>query len=365
MINTEKFGLQLRKWGFDFYTGVPCSFLQPLINYAMNECNYVMASNEGDAIAIASGAYLGGVKSVVLMQNSGLANAVSPLTSLNYSFKLPVLGFVSLRGEYGLDDEPQHELMGKITCELLDLLDIEYDFLSDDLDEAIIQLREANELIESNKTFFFVVKKNTFSKLKLTTQNNNIEELPTRFSALKVILKHADINTIFLATTGFTGRELYEIEDKENNFYMVGSMGCVSSIGLGLALSKKNKNIIAIDGDGALIMRMGCLATNGYYAPDNLLHILLDNNCHDSTGGQFTVSDNVKFTEVAKNSGYRYAYIANSVEELDYYINKFKKDKSLTFIYLKIQKGAKENLARPKVKPFEVKERLINFIKKY
>ena len=115
MLNTATFGNELKAMGFDFYAGVPCSFLKSLINYAINECYYVMAANEGDAVAIASGSKLGGRKAVVLMQNSGLTNATSPLTSLNYTFKLPVLGFVSLRGEPGLKDEPQHELMGQIT----------------------------------------------------------------------------------------------------------------------------------------------------------------------------------------------------------------------------------------------------------
>ena len=92
-----------------------------------------------------------------------------------------------------------------------------------------------------------------------------------------------------------TGRELYEIEDSQNNFYMVGSMGCVSSIGLGMSIAKKDKKFIAIDGDGALLMRLGNLATNGYYSPANLLHILLDNHSYDSTGGQMTVSQHNEF----------------------------------------------------------------------
>ena len=94
-LNTYEFGSDLKKFGYNFYSGVPCSFLKYLINYAINDCDYVMAANEGDAVAIASGANLGGRKSVVLMQNSGLTNAISPLTSLNYTFEIPVLGFVS------------------------------------------------------------------------------------------------------------------------------------------------------------------------------------------------------------------------------------------------------------------------------
>ncbi len=253
MVNTKIFGDEMKALGFDFYSGVPCSFLKALINYAINECDYVMAANEGDAVAIASGAKLGGKKAVVLMQNSGLTNATSPLTSLNFTFKLPVLGFVSLRGEPGVKDEPQHELMGQITEQMLALMKVEWAYLSDDMTKAASQLKEANTHIEAGRTFFFVIKKGTFGDVKLNQQalkqvsNNKLKKsstkqsLPIRTQALKCISDLADKDTILLATTGKTGRELFEVEDKPNNLYMVGSMGCISSLGLGLALARPDK----------------------------------------------------------------------------------------------------------------------------
>ena len=109
MIETLLFGKNLKKLGFDFYSGVPCSYQTSLINYAVNYCDFVMSSNEGDAVAICSGAALSGKKPVVLMQNSGLGNAVSPLTSLNYTFKIPILGFVSHSSQPKITDEPKHK----------------------------------------------------------------------------------------------------------------------------------------------------------------------------------------------------------------------------------------------------------------
>ena len=162
-LNTQHFGELLKQSGFDFFSGVPCSFLNNLINYAINDCTYIMSTNEGEAVAVCSGAYLAGKKSVVLMQNSGLTNATSPLTSLNYTFQIPVLGFVSLRGEPGLQDEPQHELMGTITEKMLSLMEVSWDYLSDDFELANTQLEKANLFIESQKSSFFVGKKNTFS----------------------------------------------------------------------------------------------------------------------------------------------------------------------------------------------------------
>lgn len=374
MINTNQFGEQLKKLGFTFYSGVPCSFLKDLINYAINECDYVMAANEGDAVAICSGAALGGKKTVVLMQNSGLTNAVSPLTSLNYIFRLPVLGFVSLRGEPGIPDEPQHELMGTITYQMLELMQIPWEYLSGDAEVAARQLERANHIIEKNQTFFFVVKKDTFEKVSLkeqklfTTKNivkNKVQSanhLPLRFNVLEKINELKDKNTILLATTGKTGRELYEIEDAPNNLYMVGSLGCIGSLGLGLALAKPEKDIIAIDGDGSLLMRMGSLPTNAYYSPKNLLHILIDNNAHDSTGGQATISHNIDFVEIAASSGYSVSKEVDGLDEFEKVYADWKINKQLTFIHIKVAKGTPKEPGRPKVKPFEVKERIIQFI---
>ncbi|MGF7048905.1 phosphonopyruvate decarboxylase [Paenibacillus sp. DS2015] len=374
MIDTKQFGEELKQSGFSFYTGVPCSFLKNLINYAINDCEYVGATNEGDAIAIASGAYLGGKYPVVLMQNSGLANAVSPLVSLNYTFRIPLLGFVSLRGEPGIPDEPQHELMGQITTQLLDLMEVSWAYLSSDITKVKEQIQKAIEHIKRDRPFFFVVKKGTFQEeilqnqaLKLTTHpfkriKSTADELPKRYEALSTIHSLKDNNTVHLATTGKTGRELYEVEDDAGNFYMVGSMGCISSIGLGLALSQNHKDIVVIDGDGSLLMRMGSLATNGYYSPPNMLHILLDNNAHDSTGGQKTVSDNIDFIGITAACGYTKSLYVHNLEQLHSSIMAWKAEKGLTFLYLKIAPGSKKDLARPHIKPYEVKNRLRKFL---
>lgn len=373
-LDTNLLGIELKKYGFTFFSGVPCSYLKDLINYAINESEFVMATNEGEAVAISSGAYLGGKKSVVLMQNSGLTNAVSPLTSLNYTFKIPILGFVSLRGEPHLNDEPQHELMGVITEKMLDIMEIKWEYLSNNEAEFKKQMKKANDYIEKNESFFFIVKHKTLSKVqlkeKLITHTKNIvlekekpnKNLTKRENVLKVLTKNATNDTIFLATTGKVGRELYEIKDRHQNLYMVGSMGCVSSLGLGLSLSKKDKKIIAIDGDGALLMRMGNLATNGYYAKNNLLHVMIDNNAHDSTGGQKTISSNVDFASVASNCGYEASYEVYSLENFEKLIKLWIKNPIKTFITIHVKIGTKENLGRPKIKPFEVKERLMEYL---
>lgn len=374
MIHTETFGRALKKLGFDFYTGVPCSYLKDLINYAINECDYVGAANEGDAVAIAAGAALAGKKPVVLMQNSGLSNAVSPLVSLNDPFRIPVLGFVSWRGQPGRPDEPQHELMGQITTKLLDAMRIKWMILSEEWAEAKRQLSVSAKYIDRNVSFFFVVRKGTFEPEPLRKREIfgsvggvhapecGESQYPTRLEALRVINRWKDDYTVQLATTGLTGRQLYEIEDAPGNFYMVGSMGCAGSVGLGIALNKPEYDVRVIDGDGALLMRLGSMATIGYCQPGNLLHILLDNNAHDSTGGQKTVSRNMSFVDIARSCGYAQAIYVHDLEQLQECLQSWTQTRVLTFLHLRIAAGSGEPPGRPAIKPCEVKERLQQFL---
>ncbi len=369
MLSTQFLGNELKRRGYDFFAGVPCSFLKSLINYAINTGSYVASANEGDAVATAAGAWLGGRKSIALMQNSGLTNATSPLTSLNAIFRLPVLGFVSLRGEAGVPDEPQHQLMGRITTRMLDLMEIRWEFLSTDQAEAEQQLARADAAIEREETFFFVVKKDTFDKVSLAARpavsrhavtkraRSRDDARPLRFAALETIVTATGADTLRLATTGYTGRELGTVEDSVQNLYQVGSMGCVGSLGLGLAMARPDRDVVVIDGDGALLMRLGALPVIARYAPANLLHIVLDNQCYESTGKQATVSAGVDFVELAAASGCARALYLHDLADLDDCIRTWKREKGLTFACLRIAAGVREDLPRPALTPAQVKER--------
>lgn len=376
MIDTRSFGHKLKGHGFNFFSGVPCSYLTDLINFAVNDCELIMAANEGDAVAVCAGAQLGGSKSVFLCQNSGLTNATSPLTSLIHTFGIPILGFVSLRGEPGgKPDEPQHELMGQITTGFLDLMRIDWTYLSFEHDEALRQLDEANRAIDDGKPFFFVVRAGTFTTESLREQAAAGERpgtdvisrsgdiaLPSRYAALESLGKLARGDTVLIATTGFTGRELHEAGDLPNNFYMVGSMGCAASVGMGLALARPDMRVVVIDGDGALLMRMGSAAVLAAYAPPNLAHVVLDNNAHDSTGGQKTVSETIDFVAFAASVGYGNAYYARDEHELHDLVARSLDSGRLGFVYLRIAPGMRANLGRPKTKPREVRERFMKFL---
>jgi len=363
--------------GYSLFSGVPCSSLKNLINCAINDSHYVGAANEGDAVAIASGAYLCGKYGVALMQNSGLTNATSPLTSLNDIFKIPILGFVSLRGEPGIADEPQHELMGQITTGMLSLMKIPWEYLSKDTKEALEQLKKAQKHIEKRQSYFFVVRKGTLSKVDLMpfSARSKVQQIfkgetqtvqqPHRYEAIQAVLNAVQGPAVIIATTGYTGRELYRLQDSESHFYMVGSMGCASSLGLGVALSSSELPVIVIDGDGSMLMRMGSLTTNAYHAPGNLLQLVLDNQVHDSTGGQMTVTENVDFAGIARSCGYPVSLTVNDCKSLSEEILHWYRNPQLTLIHLKTAKGTPHELPRPAITPPEVVTRLRKYIKKH
>jgi phosphonopyruvate decarboxylase len=373
MLDTPRFGKALKDRGFDFYSGVPCSFLSGLINYAINSCEYVMAANEGDAVAVCAGAWLGGKKPVALMQNSGLGNAVSPLTSLNAVFRIPLLGFVSLRGEPGIADEPQHELMGLITGSMLETMKIDYAVLSAEEGEALAQLEAADECVAAGKPFFFIVKKGSFSKVELDENKKPAArpELCSRADMLKAIKEGAGTESLYLATTGFTGRELYELGDDQNNLYMAGSLGCVSSLALGLSLARPAAPVVVLDGDGSLLMRTGSLAVNAWYLAGagangktgGMFHVLFDNFSHESTGGQFTVSPGVDFSALAKAAGYPKVVKAAAPEELKAAAEDWRQNGGLVFVYCPVALRKTKELSRPAVKPPDAAKRLMAFIR--
>ncbi len=380
MIEAKEFIEAARELGFVRYTSVPCSFLTPFINYVINDnaLEYIASTNEGDALATTSGSVIGGQRSIVMMQNSGLGNAVSPITSLSYIFRIPFLIIVTHRGEPGVKDEPQHELMGQITEELFNTMQIPSETFPSETKEIIPALQRAEKFMsKEHRPYAFIMKKGSIAPQKLdkkmikdiakseTEIRSLFDEKLThldRNTVLRHIINHTSVDdSILIATTGFTGRELFSINDRVNHIYMVGSMGCASSFGLGLALARPDLKIIVIDGDGAGLMRMGNFATIGTYASNNFIHILLDNEVHDSTGGQSTVSKNINFAMIAKACGYSTTLSGNKMELIDELFS-LNKNEGPAFGHLKICSGTIENLPRPNVKPNEVLRRMMRHI---
>lgn len=284
-INTEKFYKFLSsKLDIQDYTGVPCSNLKYLINKATNEGSYVPSYNEGDSLAYAVGSYVSHRNTAVMMQNSGLGNAVSPISSLSHITRVPIKLIIGYRGMPGTKDEPQHELMGEITTDLLDLLQIPYVILNSDEDYENLD-------ISPDDSIAFLIPKGVLSEVKLNESRSYDPNLPTRESyIIGNILPEISPEDIIVTTTGFTSRTMYNIDDRDLNFYQVGSMGCAISIATSLAMNNENREVYLIDGDGAYLMRSSGykLLGDSYFSGKlSNLHIhVLDNKAYESTGNQ-------------------------------------------------------------------------------
>jgi len=367
--------------GYTFFTGVPCSFLKPLINYVIQSpaVDYIAASNEGEAVGIAAGAYLAGNKSVIMCQNSGLGNMVNPLTSLNFPFRIPLLLIITLRGEPDLNDEPQHELMGQITGELLNTLSIPWDFFPSETEKiATVLDRAESEIAETGLPFALIMKKGSVGKTDLlnnyTTKSIRSQVIPegeficepesrmSRFESIKIIREIFGNEDAIIATTGKIGRELFTLGNTKNQLYVVGSMGCAAGIGFGIQYVKPKQRVIVFDGDGASLMKMGTMATIGHYKPEQFIHIILDNETYESTGGQESVSPSVDFCQIAAACGYKKCYRVDTHNDLIHAIHAVKENPWPSLIHVKVSAGSDSSLGRPTLKPFQVKERFMKFL---
>ena len=379
MIAARDFVEAARERGFEWWAGVPCSFLTPFINYVLQEpsLRYVSMANEGDAVALIAGTALGGRRGVSMMQNSGLGNAVSPLTSLTWTFRLPQLLIVTWRAQPGVHDEPQHALMGPITPKMLETMEIPWKLFPSETDAIGPALERATSHMDATgRPYALVMQKGTVSPHALQpgagfagrSRRSPATLLPltlaagqraSRQEALQEVIARTPVNsTAVLATTGFCGRELYAIEDRPNQLYMVGSMGCVTPLALGLALARPDLRVVALDGDGAALMRMGVFATLGAYGPPNLQHLLLDNGVHDSTGGQATVSAGVSFAEIAAACGYASSLETDDVSRIGEWLSGPPGD-GPRFARLLTRPGSPDGLPRPSVTPIDVRTRLM------
>ena len=164
-----------------------------------------------------------------------------------------------------------------------------------------------------------------------------------RIEALRLISQEFP-NDPVVFTCGATCREMVAVERRENHLYVVDSMGLVSSIVLGLSLGLEQdtrRRAVAVEGDGGMLMSLSALSTIGYLQPENLLLIVLDNQRHDSTGGQQTFTTRLDLAAIAASCGLR-TWKAQDLEELKQAIAEAVATSGPGFIHMKIAPGNAE-----------------------
>jgi phosphonopyruvate decarboxylase len=358
-----------------FFAGVPDSLLKNLCAYIDDNVStemHIICANEGSAIALGAGHYLGtGNIPVVYMQNSGLGNSVNPLTSLTDQdvYSIPVLLIIGHRGKQGTPDEPQHVKMGKISLPLLDCLSIPYAVLGADTKNTTDIIGDAVKYMHQNKSpYAIVVEPGTFENY-----NNSIKSMTgqielTRKEAITFCANALPSDAAIVSTTGHISRELYQyrintnIEDIKKDFKVVGSMGHANMIALGTA-QNTNKEIYCFDGDGASIMHLGNMAIIGQKAPKNYKHIIFNNGAHVSVGGQSTVGHQIDLSLIAKACGYKSIFKVSTLKELKTAWEQFKHLDGPILLEVLTNIQAESDLPRPEKCPNESKEMFMDYLK--
>lgn len=369
MVHAEDFLTDLEALGVQSYFGVPDSLLSSLIvgieaRAARRDCRFEVTADEGAAVGLAIGSYLGThAPSVVFMQNSGLGNAVNPLTSLAHDkvYGIPMLLLVGWRGEMNaegqLKDEPQHVFQGEITCEMLDLLDVPYAVVGPEDNREAVGAKAADLLRiarEASKPVALVVRKNSFSSAAKPPKD--VSALPTREAAIKAALGALE-GVPLVATTGKISREVYEVQQAFGlggaAFLCVGGMGHASMIASGVAMTAPGRKVACFDGDGAVLMHTGSLATAA--RQDNLVHVLFNNRVHDSVGGQVTAGPDADLSAVARVLGYRSAVRVTALDDIAPALEAALATDHASFVEIMVAPGARSDLGRPKSTPADSK----------
>lgn len=361
MIIQEKFIETLYSEGVRFFAGVPDSYLNGFCNCLLETIpgdKHVIAANEGNAIAIATGYYFcTNTIPLVYMQNSGMGNAINPLVSLvdKHVYSVPMILLIGWRGEPEIGDHPQHRTQGEITLNLLKMLGIPYVIAEDNDEKLKEQTRWALKTAKTNKTPVALIgKKGVFASVKKTNKTDDCYPM-SREEAIEIILNTLPKNTIYTATTGRTTRELYFLRERRNeghqyDFLNVGSMGHASSVALGIAMADRNRKVVCLDGDSAALMHMGSFTMASKTVVPNMLHIVLNNGAHESVGGQPSAGHLIDFTKIAQGSGYQTLNgAATNKKELEEALRLLQETEHVAFLDVRIHKGLRGELPPLKI----------------
>ncbi len=371
MISPQEFLDCLSRLGINFFAGVPDSLLQELclaITDRIEGNSHIICANEGNAVAMAAGHYLAtGNPGAVYMQNSGLGNALNPLLSLadKEVYGIPMLLIIGWRGEPEKPDEPQHIKQGRVQNSLLVAAEIPYRIIDSSTTDAAEIVENLMKLsVEKHNPVALIVRKGAFAQYPKPKATPNPEALLGREEALEVILD-AISTAIVVSTTGKTSREVFELRGKKGqpcrDFLTVGSMGHSSSLAAAIAMAKPKRRVVCLDGDGAMLMHLGALAVIGNHKPANLIHILLNNHCHESVGGQPTPSQQIDFSLLSKSLGYLHYYLAGEINSLQEALVNCRTAKGPVLLEVIIKPGSRKDLGRPTKSPAENKHLFMDF----
>jgi phosphonopyruvate decarboxylase len=371
VLESHRFNALLAREGFDFATSVPCSLIEGVLRdlEAGKDILYAPAVREDIAVGLAAGAWLAGRRPVVLMQNSGLGTSLNAFASLSLMYGLPLLLIVTWRG-HGGKDAPEHILTGAITEPLLALLGIPHRVLSASSAANDVAWAKA-EMDRRSAPVALVVPPGLFAgdeehgeTIETTARTNPPAVYPKRQITRPVISRSAAIaaavkqldNEAVIHANGYPSRESHAISDRPQNFYMLGSMGLASAIGLGIALAQPNVGTVIFDGDGNLLMNLGILPMVAAYRPRRFVHCVFDNEVYGSTGNQRSAAPGAALGELAAAAGYRTVATAFDEGEVGHALAAALRSDGPHFIHVKVT-HASADVPRIAHTPAQIRDR--------
>ncbi len=343
----------LKTAGIDFTSSLPCEKIRVLLEMVADRFFHVPLTREEEGVGISAGAALAGKRPAMFIQSSGIGNMINALLSLTDFYELPLAIFVSQRGIYQEKIAAQFP-MGRGLPKILKGAGIRHTIISSREDFNVIP-RKLKRAYEKSQIHAFLLSpeiwEGSSAKSTATYEQRPVacmipemrqEIVPlqyTRYELIEILSPYLE-GKVIVSNLGWPSKELYALKHQPSNFYMLGSMGMVTPIGLGISLSSE-KNVVVIDGDGSLLMNPGVLATAAHCAPENLTILAIDNSSYGSTGSQETLTGScVDLELVARGFGIGNTVKAATKEQLIAAMTEEKK--GLKFIHALALPGNKD-----------------------
>jgi sulfopyruvate decarboxylase subunit beta len=355
--------------GINFFTTYPCAKIQNLYNLTHKQFQSLGVTKEEEGVGICAGASLAGAKPAMLIQSTGLGNMINALCSLTLTYQLPLLVLASWRGVYQ-ENIPAQIPLGQSLPKILEAIGAQYTIIENQsnlpmLDEAIQNAYTKNSLqvvlfspqLWTKEATIDIEQESFFARgYDEPIASSSTERLLSRYEILQTLQPYLEKKAV-ISNIGFPSRELYQVKPQPSNFYMLGSLGLASAIGLGVSLFTK-REVVVVDGDGSLLSNLGVLASIAQTAPPNLTILAIDNSAHGSTGNQVTpTARGVDLALTAKGLGIQNILRVSTQKELEEITSMI--GKGPTFLHVIARSG---NAGVPPIplSPIEIKDTFMN-----
>lgn len=347
----------MKKAGIDLVTTLPCDRIKNLLPLVSKNFPEIKLTREENGVGICAGFYLAGGKPLMLIQSTGLGNMINALESLNVTCKIPLPVLTSWRGVYKEAIEAQVPLGIRLPA-ILEGAGLAYTVI-DEAEKLSLIEDVILDSFENSRPHIALISPKVWEASDCSAwKDAGMPEKPevmektcgfslTRETLRPVMLRNDAIcavaseleEEITVTNLGVPCKELYACKDRALNFYMFGSMGLVSSIGMGIAL-RSEKTVVAFDGDGSLLMNPNALLEIAKESPKNLIVIALDNGAYGSTGSQETCALRYIDLEIFANAcGIPNTAKVNTREGLVEAFRKFRAMKELALIHVILKPG--------------------------